>query len=152
MLRATESQEAQALTHWVSAHGLAPYWAHIPNEGKRSLRHGAKLKREGLKAGVSDYFLATPMINTHGLWIELKSPKGKKPTAEQEAWLQRMRLQGYAAFWAKGWVNAAAGIYEYLCTGFVHPDLIECGVHPSGESLIARVSREELNFGFGAAS
>ena len=40
----------------------------------------------GVKAGVSDLFLAYPNPNFHGLWIELKSEKGKK-SPEQKHWL-----------------------------------------------------------------
>ena len=45
---------------------------HIPNEGKRSIYYGAKLKREGLKSGVPDICLPIPKGQYGGLYIELK--------------------------------------------------------------------------------
>ena len=49
----------------------------------------------GVKAGVSDLFLAYPNPNYHGLWIELKSEKGKM-SPEQKHWLKLMADVGYA--------------------------------------------------------
>ena len=48
---------------------------HIPNEGKRSIYYGAKLKREGLKSGVPDICLPIPKGQYCGLYIELKVGK-----------------------------------------------------------------------------
>jgi hypothetical protein len=52
----------------------------IPNGGARDARTGAMLKREGVRAGVWDLFLAKPNLwrghtLSNGLWIEVKSPK-----------------------------------------------------------------------------
>lgn len=48
----------------------------------------------GVKAGVSDLFLAYPSKHYHGLWIELKSEKGKLSPA-QKHWLNLMKEVGY---------------------------------------------------------
>ncbi len=49
----------------------------IPNGGKRNPVEAARLKKQGVKAGVSDIFVAYPENPYHGLWIELKRPKVK---------------------------------------------------------------------------
>ena len=49
----------------------------------------------GVKAGVSDLFLAYPNPNYHGLWIEIKSETGKI-SPKQQHWLKLMAEVGYA--------------------------------------------------------
>lgn len=45
---------------------------HVPNEGKRTWRTGARLKSEGLKPGVPDLCLPVARGKYHGLYVELK--------------------------------------------------------------------------------
>jgi len=68
----------------------------IPNGGARDAVTGAMLKREGVKPGVPDIFLACPVGEYHGLFIEMKTAKGR-PSPEQREWLSRLRSRGYAA-------------------------------------------------------
>ena len=93
----------------------------IPNGGWRDKREAARLKSMGVRAGVSDYFL--PCITwcegiygperTHGLWLELKSTDGRL-TGPQAEWGRLMLGQGYEFKVAKGWVEAARAICDYL--------------------------------------
>lgn len=86
----------------------------VPNGGKRSsAREGARLKAEGVKAGVSDLLLPLRRGGFGGLWLELKAP-GKKPTPAQREWLERMERAGYHAAWADDWQKAATIIAAYL--------------------------------------
>lgn len=50
----------------------------IPNGGSRDIREAVRLKRQGVKAGVSDMFLPIPNSMYHGLFIELKVGKTKQ--------------------------------------------------------------------------
>lgn len=83
------------------------------NAGTASARHGAWLKAEGRKAGVSDLFLACPARGKHGLYIELKAGKGKA-TPEQMEWITESNRLGYEAYVAVGWIRAAQIIGAYL--------------------------------------
>jgi hypothetical protein len=67
---------------------------HIPNEGKRSLSYGKKLKDLGLRQGVSDLFIAMPNHTFCGAWIEVKTKKGKL-SFYQEKFLIDMKSQNY---------------------------------------------------------
>lgn len=69
---------------------------HIANERKTSPAHGAKLKRMGVKSGVSDLFLPRSNGKQHGLWIELKSAKGKL-SETQLTFMTQMIEEGYGA-------------------------------------------------------
>ena len=71
----------------------------IPNElsvgsGKGGVIKGAKLNREGRKAGVPDLFLPVARGPYHGFFIEMKK-KGEKPRENQRQWLESLANQGY---------------------------------------------------------
>lgn len=113
----TETQEQIALLDWAAVmQGRYKELAllfHIPNEGKRSYRVGVELRLMGLKRGVPDLFLPVARGGYYGLFVEMKSAKGK-PTSEQRRWLQELQAQGYAAIVAHGWQQAAEYIEAYL--------------------------------------
>jgi len=54
----------------------------IPNGGLRHVATAVRMKREGVKRGVSDIFVAEPIGGFHGLWIEMKKP-GEYPSPHQ---------------------------------------------------------------------
>jgi len=114
-----EEREQIALIEWAHLHDdIWPYLIHVRNEGKRSVAEGAKAKRMGLMKGVSDLFLARPRWELEnnlkaGLWIELKSKKGRL-TPSQNKFLDLMESTGYMASVAYSWTDAANAILEYL--------------------------------------
>jgi hypothetical protein len=72
-------------------------WWHTPNEGARSIGEAGRLKRMGVKAGVSDFLLISPPAGRlHAL--ELKR-RGKKPTPAQMSFLALVRLAGGHSEW-----------------------------------------------------
>ena len=92
---------------------VSDYLIAIPNGGRRNAREGARLKKMGVKAGVSDLFLALPRGGFSGMWIELKAPKGR-PQQNQLDWLDLMASAGYAAVMCHGWESARLSIVDYL--------------------------------------
>lgn len=90
---------------------------HIPNGGKRSKSEAARFKAEGVKSGVPDIFLPVARGGYHGLYIELKRLRGNSATENQNAWIERLRAQGYRAEVCKGWEAARKVITEYMESG-----------------------------------
>ena len=64
---------------------LAPRLFAVPNGGRRDGVTGARLKEEGVLAGVSDLVLLVPNGRHHALLIEMKTPKGRQSDS-QRAW------------------------------------------------------------------
>ncbi len=87
---------------------------HIPNGGKRNPREAARLKKQGVRAGVPDLYLPVPRGGRHGLWIELKSPESGRVSDKQRWWIDALTRQGYAACVCVGWPQARDTIIEYL--------------------------------------
>ena len=73
----------------------------------------AKLKAEGVKAGIPDIFIPAPRGNSHGLYVELKAAGGRVAPM-QEAMMLSLSHQGYACIVAYGWEKAWKEIKAYL--------------------------------------
>lgn len=117
-MRHIEDDEQMALIRWARLDNwpVRDYLVAIPNGGYRNAREGGRLKAMGVKPGVSDLFLAYPVLRSHGLWIELKAPKPNKTktTKEQIDWIERMTKLNYEACICHGWVAAAKAICAYV--------------------------------------
>lgn len=114
----TESAEQQLLFQWARMQsGKYPELTllyHIPNEGKRSHKTGARMKAEGLKTGVPDICLPVARGGHHGLYIELKRVKNSRVTEDQMRWLEDLARQGYVAAVCRGADEAIELITRYL--------------------------------------
>ena len=116
-MRDLEHQDQKALMRWVawnlkSYPELALLYA-IPNGGQRNRIVAAKLKAEGVKAGVPDLNLAVARGGYHGLYIELKAEKGK-PSDNQKVWIAALRTLKYRVEVCHGWDKAKEVILNYL--------------------------------------
>lgn len=64
----------------------------IPNGGRRDAVTGAKLKAEGVTAGVADMIILLPIGNA--LFVEVKTAKGRQ-SPEQKAFQERVEKLGF---------------------------------------------------------
>ena len=97
---------------------------HFANERKCSIQQGRTLKRMGVKKGVADFFLAFPIGDYSGLWIELKVGKGKL-SIEQSKFLFRKNERGYLSIAVWGFEAAKEVILNYLKEYIITKSLIE---------------------------
>lgn len=125
--RYTEHAEQSALIRWVRLHEridqrLATLYA-VPNGEHRLLRVAARLKREGVRAGVPDiclpvegYLAETGDMGRRrygSLYLEFKSATGR-PSAAQQEWAAAARGHGPKLVVCRSWIVAATIICEYL--------------------------------------
>lgn len=110
---ATERQIQSAYFQYLKAKGVRDYALMIPNEGARGKFELYSLINRGMAPGFPDLALLIPRNGFHGLFIELKSAKGKVSNA-QKVWIERLRNQGYKAEVCFGLDLAMKVTDEYL--------------------------------------
>lgn len=86
----------------------------IPNGGERNVIVASRLKAEGVRSGVPDLFLACGHSCYHGLFIEMKKPKGGRVSDNQKSFIELLKDQGYATAVCHGWSEARQAIESYL--------------------------------------
>ena len=102
----TEHEEQRNLVRWFrQTHGLLSAGAvrifAIPNGSQRSRTTGARLKAEGVTAGVPDLF-----VPAWCLWVEMKRIEGGSVSAEQRDWHTYLRSVGHTVLVCKGFAQA----------------------------------------------
>ncbi len=102
--RGSDGQPAEPRLHWL---------LHVPNGGLRSKRQAAKLKLMGVRAGVCDLLLPVPVGDHPGLWIELKTAKGRV-SPEQVEFMAGMVALGWRAEVARSAQEAVSCLSGYL--------------------------------------
>ena len=78
----------------------------IPNAGFRTLRMGARMKREGMRAGMADLGVMMPAGRIG--WLELKKPKAGRQSIQQKAFQQRCLRLGHPYAIARSFDEAKA--------------------------------------------
>ena len=86
----------------------------IPNGGKRNIREAARLKREGVRAGVPDLFLPVARYKYNGLFIELKADSKGRLSDNQKKWIKLLSEQNYCCLVAYGFEQAKTIISSYI--------------------------------------
>lgn len=108
-----EAREQQALFQWAAYIPELKWLFAIPNGGSRNRLEAINLKRQGVKAGVSDIMLPRPNKYYHGLYIEMKYGKNK-PSDKQKDFLKYVNNIGYCGVVCYGFEAAKSVIERYL--------------------------------------
>jgi hypothetical protein len=103
----TEHFEQRELVMWFRQNYPCVRIFAIPNGGQRSMSTAARLKVEGVCAGVPDLF-----IPAWRLWVEMKRQKGGVVSAEQKDWLAYLESVGYTTLVCKGAEDAKKKIED----------------------------------------
>lgn len=92
---------------------LAPLLFAIPNGGRRDAATGARLRDEGVVAGVADLFLAAANSACHGLFIEMKTRTGRQQPSQRD-FEQSVTAQGYQYSLCRSLDEFMRVVQEYL--------------------------------------
>ena len=89
---------------------------HVPNGGHRNKVTAAKLKAEGVKAGVPDICVAMARGGYYGLYAEMKAkpPYNAAVSKHQKEWLARLEDEGYLVQVCKGFNEFKSFIDLYM--------------------------------------
>lgn len=79
-------------------------------------KQGARLKRAGMTAGVADLFLSIPSGDLAGLYIEMKTPKGRQQTNQKE-FEKKVVAEGYGYVLPRSLEEFVQVVEKYLETG-----------------------------------
>lgn len=126
--RMSEADEQIVVIKWAnmmaSKYPCLKYLFHIPNGGSRNIAEAANLKRMGVKSGVPDLCLPYPSNGYHGLYIEMKTDKGRS-TAAQREYIDFLTEQWYKATVCHGASEAINVIWKYLTENVKEYDMLE---------------------------
>lgn len=86
----------------------------IPNGGQRNIITAKRMKDEGVRSGIPDLFLAVPRGNFHGLFVEMKKPRGGVVSDNQKACMEMLSNNGYCVTVCHGFIEAKTAITAYL--------------------------------------
>lgn len=94
-----EYDEQKTFVEWLRLKGLLFY--HVANERDCSYGTRVWLRKIGLAPGVPDICICHANADYHGLYIEMKSSKGKM-SHDQAYWVEMLNEHGYRAEVAYG--------------------------------------------------
>lgn len=96
------------VVQWLErATGQVKWWFHVPNEGAITEARGARLKKQGVKSGVSDFIFLRPANGYHFLAVELKPNRTKRVTPAQLEFIAEVKREG-------GWGQVTYGSKETI--------------------------------------
>lgn len=87
----------------------------VPNGGRRDKTTAAKMKAEGVLAGVSDLILLKPNAKHHALLIEMKTRTGRQADTQRE-WQHLIERDGYKYIVCRSLDDFMREVSEYLST------------------------------------
>lgn len=113
-----EGQEQAALMAELSIRmpEVADLIFHVPNGGHRVKAVAAKLKAQGVKAGIPDLVLPMARGGFFGLYIEFKAtpPNDAAISSSQHERIRKLNAQGYLAVVCRGHFDTVEQIRAYL--------------------------------------
>ena len=115
-MRHIEDNIQIACVRWFSMQypRLALCLHHSPNGGKRDAREAARFKEMGTRPGFPDLFLMYPANAYHGLFVEMKSPKGVQQQSQKQ-WQSMAESLGYRYIVCRSLEEFMNVIRDYLC-------------------------------------
>jgi len=105
----TEHEEQREVVSWFRQTYRPCRIFAIPNGEQRAKSTGARLKAEGVSAGVPDL-----LVPEHWLWIEMKRSKGGVVSAVQKEWHDHLKEIGHTVLVCHGAADAKEKIGAFM--------------------------------------
>ena len=105
----TEHVEQREFVSWFRKTFPAVRILAIPNGSQRSRTTGARLKAEGVVAGVPDL-----LVPAWSLWIEMKRADGGAVSETQKDWHAYLVSIGHTVFVCRGFLHAKEKTSEFV--------------------------------------
>ena len=109
-MRLRESHTQQAIVKYARMLGLHCF--SVPNGAHVSEKNRLRLKAEGLMPGIPDLFIAQPCAGYAGLFIEVKSARGRLSSVQEEQ-IDRLSKNGYMCVVVFSVADAIKAIENY---------------------------------------
>lgn len=109
----SEDAECAAFVRWLETqkpNGLQKF-THIANETPTNIVQAARLKRVGVRAGVPDYLL---IVRKKLVFIEMKRAAGGRVSAEQQEWIDVLKLTAAEVHVCEGFREAKQVVSNLL--------------------------------------
>ncbi len=109
----TEEAEQAAVCLWLNARRVL--YCAVPNGGYRHIKTAARLKQQGVKAGVPDLLIFDPppkYKGAVGVALEMKRVGIKRASPAQQVWLKSMSERGWLCAVQAGAAAAVAWLME----------------------------------------
>ncbi len=110
---ASEEAEQAAVAQWLDLRHVL--YTHVPNGGYRHIKTAARLKQQGVKAGVPDLLIFDPppkYKGAVGVALEMKRVGIKRASPAQQVWLKSMSDRGWLCAVQAGAAAAVAWLME----------------------------------------
>jgi hypothetical protein len=107
----TEHEEQRNFVRWFRLQYPGVRIFAIPNGGQRSRTTGAKLKAEGVMAGVPDLY-----VPSWNLWIEMKREERGVLSPFQKDWFKYLRSINHSVILGEGFGDARKKVIELYST------------------------------------
>lgn len=108
-----EAWHQKQLVQWCKQFSWGQFLYHVPNESVGGYGWMIRNRQMGMRKGVPDLVLPIPMRGFHGLYIEMKTEKGRL-SAEQKRWADALKTFGYCMEVAHGWEEAKDVLSWYM--------------------------------------
>lgn len=109
----SEDDEQRQLIQWCRTRPELQFLFHIANENTAGIKWGVRNRQLGVKSGVPDLMLPIPAGGYHGLFVEMKTRRGRV-SDNQQRWIDALNTFGYRAVVCYGWEAARDEIESYL--------------------------------------
>ena len=108
-----EAWHQKQLIQWCKQFSWGQFLYHVPNESVGGYGWTVRNRQMGMRKGVPDLVLPIPMRGFHGLYIEMKTEKGRL-SLEQKRWIDALKTFGYCTEVARGWEEARDLLSWYM--------------------------------------